>query len=188
MQTQSENSDRTPPGLTPAVILADHHLRSVMERPDLFLAAFFSSMPEPVEGTSSEGSYCLPQMDVHAVQNALVRQGRAPYSGEPPCSSSSSLSIHWLAMSSFPPTLNIAHGIALHAANVSLVPPAGSSLARMVPLRFGSVESVPAVALVTTAIDSHLDGLGEWGCAVTPPLSLTDETFALPGLLEEQAS
>src|SRR3569832_337321 len=88
-------TQRVPPvGLQPAMHLAVHALRAVLERSEEFLAAFFSSMPEPIEGTSS-GELTLVRPDAHAVQNALVRWGRAPNSGDPPCGRFNNLSIRW---------------------------------------------------------------------------------------------
>src|SRR3569832_1918887 len=73
-------------GFLSFVYMADRALRTVLERPDEFLAAFFSSMPEPAEGTSVIETPPCFSMETYAVENAQSRRGRAPIqSEEPPC-------------------------------------------------------------------------------------------------------
>jgi len=143
-------------GLQPAMHLAVHALRAVLERPEDFLAAFFSLIEKE----------------------------------QPPCSLSKLHLMTSHLTSSLMRSVQASIGNVSAAAIVSwdplqaLVP---MTKARSQPVSASSVPTATVEAVIT-ADDSQLGGAGEWGCAVTPPLSLTDETFALPGLLLEQAS
>jgi len=264
-QAPYQNPTVPPQGFQPIAFLAVRALRSVLERPDEFLAAFFSSMPEPAEGTSVIETPPCFSMETYAVENAQSRRGRAPnQSEEPPCleslirlflSRKSALKISKGSMNrssmeapgSAIPAVSFSSG--RHPLNSrSMVTFAGSgaphvksapdrllfrfegeplcsrnsdepsslkvspvcslmSLAGPVSgvMRISSdlvVISCPPMVMTTTtplglfvthvgplagaprANDSHLGGVGQWGCAVTPPLCTMDGT---PALLSEQA-
>src|SRR3569623_1309596 len=102
-------TQRVPPvGLQPAMHLAVHALRAVLERPEDFLAAFFSSMPEP-------GRTANQPRDG-------IGQGRAPIQEQPPCSLNNDPLIPSTATSSSPHIPNSAIGDAADAAIASWVP------------------------------------------------------------------
>jgi len=143
-QAPYQNPTVPPQGFQPLAFLAVRALRSVLERPDEFLAAFFSSIE-----------------------------------GEPPCDSSSPSQLSVKP----DPTQNECRMSQIRAGSVTSV--VGSMLGS--PLSsITSLESL--VSFVPVALPDDVrtaNRAGEWGCAVTPPLSLTGET--LPSLLEEQA-
>src|SRR3569623_1468919 len=161
-------TQRVPPvGLQPAMHLAVHALRAVLERPEDFLAAFFSSMPEPGRRANQPPDG--------------IGQGRAPIQEQPPCnnSSQSQQSATQGLMQNGSNRMPMKVGYVTHAdAYMS-----GSPLS-LITLSESLASFVPAARLddVRTA-----NRAGEWGCAVTPPLCPMDGNFALPGLLQEQA-
>jgi|SRR3569832_1443089 len=145
-------TQRVPPvGLQPAMHLAVHALRAVLERPEDFLAAFFS--PEGELPCSTSNSTCPPSMPLNSRQRTQL----------------------------------MISGVVSRAGLISLVPL--RRLVSTVPVtpRFPFAPIAPSTFMEAAllAIDSHLSGVGEWGCAVTPPLCAMG---GISALLLEQAS
>jgi len=157
-----QNPTVPPQGFQPIAFLAVRALRSVLERPDEFLAAFFSS----IESSAQPFTYSNIQLTIDLQE-------------KPPCSKSSTTCQNSMLLSTKRPSQPVRSGSAVTADDNSLV--------RLLisPRTVASVAKNGVSAAAQVANDSHQGGAGEWGCAVTPPLCPTDWT--LPSLLEEQA-